>query len=339
LILKELGTEFGGSAEAAAKAGNGGWTMLKNKFDNVRESIGGLLSQGAGQGLPILNTLVDQSQKAVDWISEHLDGIKAAFAPLWDAVQPLVTVFREIAVELYGSGEAGDILATIFNTVGAVVRFISPAIEIAASLLGEVYRQVFRVVKAIAEFVATSPRVQKFLVGLWEGAVSTFKAIAQAAGKFLGGLGGIIEGIFTGDFGKIKNGLKDTFSALADTQGVGAAAAKGFVSGYKKGFQKTDLFAPKPGAAPGSDAASAFLGSKAGSAKATAMTADASKGAGVTGVGGKGITNITLRTGDILKSLTINVANAVEGGKEIAQLVRDVVMAELNDVNTLASTN
>lgn len=40
MILKELETEFGGSAMAAAKAGTGGLTILKNKFGDLKESIG-----------------------------------------------------------------------------------------------------------------------------------------------------------------------------------------------------------------------------------------------------------------------------------------------------------
>jgi hypothetical protein len=343
LILKELGTEFGGSAEAAASAGTGGWTVLKNKFDNVRETLGGLLAQGTGQGLPILTTLVDQSQQAMDWIGEHLDGIKAAFAPLWDAVQPLVDVFQEIRAELYGSSEAGDVLATVFNTIGAVVRFISPAIKIAATLIADVYRQVFRVVKVIGDWLATSPRVQKFLVGLWEGAVAVFKGIAQAAGKFLGGVGGIIEGVFTGNFGKIKDGLKQTLTAVADTNvvSIGMDAAKGFQKGYKKGFEKTDLFGVKnQTTGAGSDAATDFLnkGSKAG-AKAPAMTAGASKEAGVSGAGGGAkVINITLNANNPFRDSKFYVNDLAADARSVADQFRDWMLSELNDVNTIAST-
>ena len=338
LILKELKTEFGGSAEAASQAGTGGWTVLKNKFDNIRESIGGLLTQGAGNGLPILSTLVDQGQKAVDWVSGHLDGIKEAFAPLKEALQPLIDTFGRLWAQQYGNAESGDVLATVFNTIGTVLRFISPAIKIAAQLLATVWEQGVRVQNVILNFLATSPRLQKFFVGLWEGAVAAFKGIAQAAGKFLGGVGGIIEGVFTGDFSKIKDGLKQTLGALADTQGVGAQAAKGFVAGYKKGFVKTDLFGTKPGTAESS--ATTFMGGKAAGAKSTALTADASKGGAVGGsAGGSKVTNITLRIDTLMREVKLSGATMGESVKDLAALIRDTVIAELNDVNTLASTN
>lgn len=340
LILKELGTEFGGSALAASQAGTGGWTVLKNKFDNVRESIGGLLAQGAGGGLPILNTLVDQGQKAVDWISGHIDGIKQVFAPLREAIQPLLDTFQQLWAEQYGNGEVGDVLATVFNRIGTVVRIISPVIKIAATLLGTVWEQAQRVVNVLTKFWESSPRLQKFFSGLWQGAVATFKGIAEAVGHYLGGVGDFIEGIFTGDFSKIKKGLQETLSAVADTTDVGTKAAKGFVQGYKKGFEKVELFGAKPavGAPAGVDAASAFMSGKSGGSKAPALTADASKGAAGAGVGGSKVTNIKLEVREMLKGMTINVASATEGAKEIAQLVRDTIIAELNDINTLAST-
>ena len=339
LILKELNTEFGGSAEAASKAGTGGWTVLKNKFDNIRESIGGLLSQGAGNGLPFLNKLVDQGQKAIDWITGNLAGIREVFAPLREAVQPLIDVVSDLWRQLYGGSDAGSMLKTVFNALGSVIRFLSPAIKVMAVLLGEVLKFQVKVYQAVFKFIETSPRLQKFFVGLWEGAVAAFKGIAEAAGKFLGGLGGIIEGVFTGDFGKIKDGLKQTFSALGDSQDVGVKAAKGFVAGYKKGFVKTDLFPDKTGAPGGTDAATAFANNKAGGAqKAKALTADATKGT-VGGVsGGAKVVNITLNANNPFRDAKFYVSDVAAGAKDTAQQFENWLMSQLNDVNTYAAS-
>ena len=40
IILKELETQFGGSAEAAAKAGLGPFTQIKNKVGDLQEKFG-----------------------------------------------------------------------------------------------------------------------------------------------------------------------------------------------------------------------------------------------------------------------------------------------------------
>jgi hypothetical protein len=42
MILRELQTEFGGSAEAASRAGTGPFTVLAHQFQNVKEEVGEL---------------------------------------------------------------------------------------------------------------------------------------------------------------------------------------------------------------------------------------------------------------------------------------------------------
>ncbi|WP_191906458.1 hypothetical protein [Hymenobacter baengnokdamensis] len=340
IIIKELGVEVGGSAEAASKAGTGGWTVLKNRFDNIRESIGGLLTQGAGQGLPILTNLVTDGQKVVDWVSEHLDGIKAAFAPLKDAIQPLLDTFQKLWAEQYGNGEVGDVLATVFNRIGTVIRVISPFVKVAATLLGTVWEQAQRVVNVLTKFWETSPKLQKFFSGLYTGALATFKGIAEAVGKYLGGTATFIEGIFTGDFHKIGDGLKQTLSALADTQEVGAKAANSFMDGYKANMpKKLDLFAAQPDYFPDSASApSKFMaGGKATGAKAAAMTADASKGTVTGSAGGAKVVNITLNANNPFRDSKFYVTDVTAGAKSVAQQFEDWFTSELNDVNTMAS--
>ena len=43
IILKELNKEFGGSAEAAAKAGTGGWKQLSNQVGDLQEEFGKII--------------------------------------------------------------------------------------------------------------------------------------------------------------------------------------------------------------------------------------------------------------------------------------------------------
>lgn len=343
LIIRELGKEYGGSAEAASKAGTGGWTVLYNKFNNIRESVGGLLVQGANQGLPILNNLVDQGQKAADWISEHLDGIKESFWPLQEAVQPLIDTFERLWQQQYGNADAGSLLAQTFNRVGNTIRLISPFVKVAATLLGTVWEQGQRVVDTLAKFWESSPKLQKFFSGLYEGALSAFKGIAEAVGKYLGGTATFIEGIFTGDLHKIGEGLTQTLGSLGDLQGVGTKAANSFVDGWRDGmpqkldlFAATDYFADK---ARDKDAASKFMsgGKAAGKSIMPAMTAAASGGVVGGSAGGAKVVNITLRVDSPFRNTTINVQGVTEGAKQVAETFSNWFMAELNDVNTMAS--
>ena len=87
LILKELSTEFGGSAASAAKTYSGKIQTLKNRFDDLKEQIGKVITDG----------LVKMS----NWIVAHQDQVKlfavivggVALAWLaWSAAMDLLTL-------------------------------------------------------------------------------------------------------------------------------------------------------------------------------------------------------------------------------------------------------
>lgn len=59
LIMKELNTEFGGSAEAAGKTFSGRLAILKNQFDEIKESI----------GLVIINALTPLMTKLAEFVA------------------------------------------------------------------------------------------------------------------------------------------------------------------------------------------------------------------------------------------------------------------------------
>ena len=60
--------------------------------------------------------------------------------------------------------------------------------------------------------------------------------------------------------------------------------------------------------------------------------------AGVGGVaGGSRVTHITLRVDTLVRTLNVSAANITESAKEAAKIVTEILMAELNDVNTMTS--
>lgn len=63
IILKELQVEFAGSAEAAARAGTGGLTVLKNKIGDLKENIGEVVYKGIGPMAKAFTNLTSQAVK------------------------------------------------------------------------------------------------------------------------------------------------------------------------------------------------------------------------------------------------------------------------------------
>jgi len=80
IILKELETQFGGSAEAAAKAGTGGLTQLKNQFNDIREKVGELINRGLKFLTPTFNRILGVVNKVVDGVFKIPAAFKAVGA-------------------------------------------------------------------------------------------------------------------------------------------------------------------------------------------------------------------------------------------------------------------
>jgi tail length tape measure protein len=105
IIIKELQTEFGGSAEAAGKTFAGQLDILKNQFGEVMESVGKAL-------IPALQQLVKEITPIVsavaDWISKNPD---------------LVVSIGKITLAIVG---AGGLLIAIGKIGGAATMLLSP---------------------------------------------------------------------------------------------------------------------------------------------------------------------------------------------------------------------
>lgn len=103
IILAELNKEFGGSAEAAAKA-DGGWAQLNDRWGEAKETMGAAV-------LPLLNTLV---------------------GTLNDSVMPVVETaaarFGDLIAAFQTGAEGGDILGGIINALYSLGD-ISPVFE------------------------------------------------------------------------------------------------------------------------------------------------------------------------------------------------------------------
>lgn len=77
MILAELNTEFGGSAQAAAAAGTGAWKQLQNQFGDVREEVGELALTIGKDLLPIIKSMVSGAGELVKWMKESGSEFKA----------------------------------------------------------------------------------------------------------------------------------------------------------------------------------------------------------------------------------------------------------------------
>ena len=109
LILQELSTEFGGSADAAAKTYAGRIQQIKNEFDDLQEQVGGMI--------------LDALKPLIDWFGRMIQKIKDAGG----LMKVLGTFFEKNRTAILAV--AGAI------AVALIPAFISLAISIGSAIL------------------------------------------------------------------------------------------------------------------------------------------------------------------------------------------------------------
>ncbi|WP_201980330.1 coiled-coil domain-containing protein [Hymenobacter rubidus] len=215
LILAELNKEFGGSAEAARQAG-GGMATLSMRWNEMKETVGGFVSEGLTRLSQWLGRVLDKAQPLVDMVTELVDQFAA--------------YYREIGDVLEGLG--------LFNektdTAAIVVEVLKTALTVLLMPLRLLLAVSRSVIDNFIEWYNKSELLRGILGGLGAVIVSLFTTIKDDALKILGGVGDIIVGIFTLDKDKIVAGFKSALSATADVAlSSGQRAAEAFLKGYE----------------------------------------------------------------------------------------------------------
>lgn len=334
--LGGAGGKWGGLMDKQSKTFAGRLSSLVGMAQNLGGKLGEALTPGLGK-------ITDAGAALLLFISTNAAKMAQMFQPLQDAFEPILSAFEQIYAEMGLTGDGAGFLTGLFNGMATVISYLSPVIKIAASAIGAIYLKIWGLISAVARFIDTSPRLQKFFAGVWSGAVALFDGIVKAAVKAFGGLSDILEGIFTLNWGKLKTGLKNSLMAVADGGGIAEKAGAGFADGYRKGFKKSSLFdKAKDPAGGAADAASAFM---AGAGKTPAAAALApglsTKAAGASGAAGSSskITHISINIKELIHELKVEAATITEGADQIADIVLKKLMSSLNDVNTIASSN
>jgi|GEM_PF-1878423 len=214
VILSELNSEFGGSAEAARKAG-GGMATLTMRWNEMKETVGSFVSAGL--------------TKLSEWFGRVLDKAEPLVDMITDLAGEFATYYQEIADVLEGLG----IFTDKTDSASMVVAVLREALTLALMPLRVMLAVSKAVVDGFIEWYNKSELLRGVLGGLGAVIVSLFTTIKDDALKILGGVGDILIGIFTLDKDKIMKGFKSALSATADAAlESGNRAASKFMEGY-----------------------------------------------------------------------------------------------------------
>ena len=118
IILKELESQYGGQAEAAARAGAGGLKQFQNALGDIKEQIGkNILPALTGLAQFITDTFLSAFKSSGDVLADN----KARVDNLERSINPLVERYEELNKKSNRSAEEQKELNTIIEKIAKVL--------------------------------------------------------------------------------------------------------------------------------------------------------------------------------------------------------------------------
>lgn len=227
IILKELETQFGGSAEAAAKAGLGPIKQFNNSLGDMMEVVGGMV-------LPHLTVFMERVTGLFKRFDSLEDSTKktilqvAAFAAAIGPAAKLVS----FSIGIYKSWLVVKTSLIIFTKKLTFAQLgLNTAIK--ANPIGFMVGALAAVATGLAIAYNKSQKFRAAVAGMVAVFFEFGSIVKDTFGNLLGGFGSLIEGNFK-DAAKSFNAA---FLQMNPLTGFGLAGAK-LANAYSEGYQK-----------------------------------------------------------------------------------------------------
>jgi phage-related protein len=141
LIIKELNTEFGGSAKANAQVGTGPFVLLGHLVDDIKENLGSAVVEIAKTLLPLLKTAITVIADVFKFINEHIgvvvDKVKSLFSALGLGLKNLTPT---------------EIFDSFIATLKKVVNWLKPITDTIMPIINSVVRGVKSLIGPLDQF-------------------------------------------------------------------------------------------------------------------------------------------------------------------------------------------
>lgn len=334
LIIKELNTEFGGSAAAAAAADS--TFRFSKSMEELELIVGDLAVKFTKWLTPALEWFVQAIKDSIEWLKKHEDLVKAiawgigTMVAAWlvykGVLLALIVVeklqtFWELAqiASLYTATGAAGGLSVGMTLLTAAQWALNVAMD--ANPIGLI---IVAIGALVAAFVYCYKHFAWFRADLW-GTWEVIKLISQMMSDTFVALGHIIHGAFTLNWDEIKKGW-DMDSSVKSFSDLGKKFSDAFKKGYNDGINdfnadhKEDSLMPQ--------------GSKTLKSKSLGQ-GPAVKEPKTKMTGNKNIT-INVAIHSLVDKFTTNVTNMKESGQQLRDLIVQELSAGVNDFQVVA---
>lgn len=207
IILKELQTEFGGSAEAARNTFAGAMKQVQNQGIELQETIGGL---AAGVGKDLVESMAKSEQgineylksaKGLDQIGNIAGTIAGSFAAIKMALEPIGNIlkqsgetimtatkrFDELSNKSSNAGIGMDLLKGASVGVGTAITIASGAISILIGYIVDLIKYVEKSADVIKDvFAGNWKKAGEDVKKVWEELLKTGTDIVKGTQSMVG---------------------------------------------------------------------------------------------------------------------------------------------------------
>jgi hypothetical protein len=215
LILKELNTEFGGSAKAAGQTFAGQLDILKNKFGEIAEGIGNVF-------LPAITGIVSGISSGLDQLPVIFDGIRGAIGtalgPIQNDLNTLKVAFGVAWNDIFGADVQNIPLG---DRISKAINDTFPTIQLA---IGDIQKKIGGVLKGFGIDTGAIDSVVKIVEGPFE--------------KISNGIQGFIKELGGADFSGVQKLLEISAAAFAGIATTIGAAGIGLLEGLGDALPK-----------------------------------------------------------------------------------------------------
>jgi len=201
IILKELETQVGGSAKAAAEAGLGPYQILQNRLGEITESFGRLIQRGVGPLAPVLRQITEFLIQLTDSITtgekatgkyatavNYATTIIQAQVKVWQVFYEIGRIVFDNFVRPIGEFYFNTLIPGLQQAAERVGAFIERAKEL--PVIGFIFRQIGSVVEGFkqlfesvpatfAGFRAAAQQAVTNVIEYFEGLVRSAKIVAK----------------------------------------------------------------------------------------------------------------------------------------------------------------
>ncbi len=231
VILDELEKQYGGSAEAAAKAGTGGLKQLANSFGDLQEEFGKIIMEFLPPVIDGLKNMLATFQNLSPEVKRFMvigAGIAAALGPLLVILPSLIQGFMALLSPI------GLVIAAVVGLGIAIVTFadeIAPYITDVINYFITLYNESSLLRGIIGGIKGTVQVVFDFFLFAVDAVIGAFQD-----------LGAIISAVLSGDLSNIGDAISNAFTNAADRMAeFGTKAAEDFTTAVNTELEREPL--------------------------------------------------------------------------------------------------